>query len=133
MSNVKNTDDVLRALLDTELVPEKDVYLRRFGVNFRIRAIDGNLLDQITEECTYPKKGGGSTFDNKKFSMSVITYGCVNPNWSSPEILAKFGPTPIDAVQKRLLAGELKLLSDEILGLSGFGEDENAEIDEVKN
>ena len=129
----KTQDDVLRALLDTELIPEKDVFMKRFGVNFRIRAIDGRTINQMRELATYPTKGGGKQLDQEKFGALIIEKGCVVPDWTAPELLAKFGPTPADAIQKRLLAGEIAKLSNEILDLSGFDEDEAEAVEDVKN
>lgn len=119
--------DLLQKLLDTELVPEKDVYMKRFDANFRIRAIDGKLIARTREQATH-----GKELDQEKFGALIIVNGCVSPDWTNEKLRDKFGPTPIDVVQKRLLAGEIAKLSSEILDLSGFG-DEDEEIEEVKN
>lgn len=131
MSNVKNTDEILRALLDTEVTPEKPVPMKRFGVDFRVRALDGKLINKMRQEATYPVKGG-EKLDSEKFGALIIVHGCVVPNWADPALTSAFGPTPADTIQKRLLAGEVAKLSSEILDLSGFG-DEDADIEEIKN
>ncbi len=125
----KNVDAVLSALLDTEVVPEKDVYMKRFGVNFRIKAIDGKTMNRIRQQATVGKK---QETDRDKYFALIIVHGCVNPNWSAPALIEKFGPTPADVVQNRLLSGELIKVAEEILDLSGFGDDEEA-VDDVKN
>lgn len=125
-------DAVLRALLDTELIPEKDVPMKRFGVNFRIRAIDGKLINKMRDEATRPLPGGKTKFDDELFGALIIEKGCVVPDWTAPELREKFGPTPADVIQNRLLAGEIAKLSTAILDLSGFGDEDEA-IEEVKN
>lgn len=125
-------EDILRALLDTELKPEKDVPMRRFGVNFRIQAIDGRTITRMREQATFHRKGGEKVFDDEKFGALIIEKGCVSPDWSDKALIAAFGPTVADVIQKRLLAGEISKLSGEILTLSGFGDDDAA-VDDVKN
>lgn len=126
----KSPDEVLRALLDTEDTPEKDVPMKRFGVSFRIRAIDGKLIARIREQATYPVKGG-QKLDEEKFGALVIEKACVVPNWSDKALLDKYNTSdPADVIQKRLLAGEIAKLSAEILDLSGYGDDD---LDELKN
>ena len=125
------TEDVLRALLDTEIKPEKDVFMKRFGVNFRIQAIDGKLINRIREQASYPTKNG-KQLEEDKFSALIIAKACIIPDFLDKNILDKFGPTPADAAMNRLLAGEIAKLSSEILDLSGFGDEDEA-IDEIKN
>lgn len=132
MSTSKNVEEILRALLDTELVPEKEVPMRRFGIDFRVRAIDGKRINKIRQEATYPVKGGSTRLDEEKFGALIIVNGCAVPDWTDAALTAKFGPTPTDTVQKRLLAGEIAKLSAEILEISGF-QDEAEALDEVKN
>ncbi|MEW9697942.1 hypothetical protein [Paenibacillus sp. SI8] len=129
--SAKNTDDILRALLDTELKPEKDVHMRRFGVSFRIQALDGKLIAQVRDQASYPVKGGGTTVDNVLFKVLVIQKGCVSPDWTDTA-LAKFGATAADVIQARLLPGEIDKLADEITALSGYGDDAE-QIEEIKN
>lgn len=126
----KQPDDVLRALLDTEDTPQKDVYMKRFGVHFRIQAIDGKTINRIREQATYPTKDGEKV-DNEKFGMLIIEKGCAIPNWSDPTLLSKYGASSAtEVIGKRLLAGEIAKLAGEILDLSGFDDDS---LDEVKN
>lgn len=130
--SVKNTDEILRALLDTELRPEKDVPMKRFGVNFRIQAIDGKTINKIREQASFPAKGGVKKLDDELFGTLVIEKACLSPDWSDRALLDAFGPTSTDAIQNRLLAGEIAKLSAEILELSGFGDDDDA-VEDVKN
>ena len=127
-------DDVLKALLSVEDKPEKDVFMKRFGVNFRIQAIDGDMLSKITEQVTYYTGKGHKrekVVDDGKFGALVITRACVEPKWNDPVLLEKYDTKQAeDVIKKRLLAGEIALLTTEILDLSGFEDDED---DTVKN
>ncbi|WP_128895032.1 phage tail assembly chaperone [Longirhabdus pacifica] len=126
-----NENDVLRSLLDTDLKPEKNIFMKRFGVSFTIQALDGKTINRIREQASFPIKGG-KELDEEKFGALIIEKACLIPQWSSSELIEKFGPTPADVIQKRLLAGEISKLSNEILSLSGFS-DEEEEIEEIKN
>lgn len=119
MSNVKNSEEILRALLDTEVTPERDVHMRRFGIDFRIKALGESEIRQAREQATF-----GKTLDEDKLASILIVKSSVTPDWTDKAITDKFGPTPIDAVDKRLLPGEKAKLAQEVLDVSGFGDDE---------
>ncbi len=129
-------DDVLKALLSAEDRPEKDVYMKRFGVNFRIRAIDGDTISKIQERCThYQGKGRKKEkiLDEEKFGALIIKEACINPDWNNKQLLEKYKvPEAAEVIRKRLLAGEIAKLADEILELSGF-DAEDEEEGKVKN
>lgn len=131
-STNKSTDDVLRALLDVELKPQKAVHMKRFGVDFVIQAIDGKTVQRVRDQASFPVKGGGKKLDGDLFGSLLIAKACVTPDWNDKQLLASFGPTAADAIQYRLLAGEISKLTEEILSLSGFGDDEDI-IEDVKN
>lgn len=129
----KTADDVLRALLETDVIPEQDVYMPRFGVSFRVKAIDQRTINNIRAQCTRPMKNGGEQFDDERYACSLIVAGCVSPDFSTPALLEKFGPTPADVVLNRLLPGEIDKLGVKIMDLSGFSKDEEDEVEDVKN
>jgi hypothetical protein len=121
-------DDILRLLLESDDKPEKDVPMGRFG-NFRVRALDDAELRSLRERATF-----GKAFDVDTFRAGIIAKGCVNPQWNHPELLAKYNTSDAaEVVKKRLLPGEKERLSDAILSLSGFGEDETKAVEDVKN
>lgn len=125
-------DDLLSALLAADPNPEKDVFMKRFGKNFRIRAISIDDRNKAREMSTYPERGGGTRFDNAKFTTSLIQKGTVSPNFADAALIEKYGPTPADVINRLLLPGEYDRLGAEILELSGFG-DEDAALEDVKN
>lgn len=132
--NIKKTEtDLLDALLNVEDIPEKDVFMKRFGANFKIRAIDGDTLNRITEQATYRKTVKGEVkkeVNENEFGSLIIKEGCVTPNWQDKRLLDKYNTIdPKDVIRKRLLAGEIASLSAEIMELSGFGDDVDGEIE----
>jgi len=133
---LEKQDEVLKALLSAEDKPEKDVYMSRFGVYFKLRAIDGDTISKIQERCThYQGKGRKKEkiLDEEKFSALLIKEACVNPDWSNKKLLEKYKVSdPAEVIRKRLLAGEIVKLGDEILELSGF-DAEDEEEGKVKN
>jgi len=126
--------DALQALLGADLKIEKEVPIKRLGVNFTIKAIDGDMIAKIQEECTYHTGKGKNrekVVDEQKLGALLIAKGCVSPNFGDQRLLDKYKATDAaDCVKKALLAGEIAKLSGAILELSGFDDDG---LDEVKN
>lgn len=128
-----NVDDVLKALLSAEDKPQKDVFMKRFGVNFTIQALDGDAINKLTERCTFHTGKGNKRekqLDEEKFGALVIAKACIVPKWDEPTLLEKYDTKDVaDVIKKRLLAGEVAKLAGEIMDLSGFSDDE----DGIKN
>lgn len=130
--------DLLNALLSTEDRPERDVPMKRFGkdANFRIIAIDGEVIDKMRKQCTYVTGKGANkneTFDDSKFACLIVKEGTLSPNFADKKLLDKYEThDAVDVIKKRLLAGERARLSADILDLSGFTDDTD-DGEEVKN
>jgi hypothetical protein len=129
-------DDALQALLAADINVEEDVFIKRLNVHFRVKAITGNTLDKLREQAThYVGKGANrkKQLDENEFSRLIIAEGCVSPDFSNPKLLEKYGATDAgDCVQKALLAGEIAKLSEKILEISGFADDDD-DFEDVKN
>jgi hypothetical protein len=127
--------DALHALLSYDKEPEKDVYIKRLGVNFRVKAIDTAEFYQIREQATYTVgKGADKKTEVREDEVAalIVAKGVVDPNFGDKKVLEKFKATDAsDAVKKALYIGEITLLQDEILRLSGF--DDGEEVEEIKN
>jgi hypothetical protein len=127
--------DALHALLSYDKEPEKDVFIKRLGVNFRVRAIDTDEFYRIREQATYTVgKGSKAKTEVREDEVAalIVASGTVDPNFGDKKVLEKFKATDAaDAVKKALYIGEITLLQDEILRLSGF--DDGEEIEEIKN
>lgn len=130
---VSNEEVVLDALLSVEDRPEKDVYMKRFGVNFRIRALDGDTINKLQSRCThYTGKGKNreKVTDEEKLGALMIKEACLIPDFGDKKLLDRYGvKQPEEVVRKRLLAGEINKLANEIFDISGFEEEE----DDIKN
>lgn len=132
---VDSQEDVLKALLGADHKVEKQVFMKRFNSHFTIKALDGDVIDKIQDQCTYyvgkPNKRVKKT-DEQKFSALIIQRACVIPNWNAKELLDLYEThDAADVIKKRLLAGELAKLTGEVMDISGFEEEEA--IDEIKN
>ncbi|MOA17846.1 Phage XkdN-like protein [compost metagenome] len=122
---------VLQALLSADSKPQKDIPMKRLGVDFQIQALDGKTINKIQEQCThYIGKGSkrDKVLDEEQFGALVIQKACLIPDWSAKELIEKYG-SPTEAILGLLLAGEVAKLSTEILEISGFDSDE----EEIKN
>lgn len=128
----QTAEEVLKALLSTTDVVEDFVHMKRFGVDFKIRAIDGDVINQMQERCTYyTGKGTKRTreIDEQLFGALVIQRACIQPNWGDAQLLSKYQTSdPVDVIRKRLLAGEISKLSAAILDLSGFDDEEENDV-----
>ena len=127
--------DALHALLSYDKEPEKDVFIKRLGVNFRVKAISTDDYYQIREQATYTVgKGPKARTEVREDEVAalIVAKGTVDPNFNDKKVLEKFkAADAADAVKKALYIGEILLLQDEILRLSGF--DDGEEIEEIKN
>lgn len=126
----------LDALLGTTSDVEEKVYIKRLNADFTVKAITGDKLHQLREQCTYHAGKGKkrTTFvDEMELSRLLVAESCVEPNFSDDRLLKHYGARDAaDCVQKALLAGEVASLSDAVLDVSGFDDDEEL-IDEAKN
>jgi hypothetical protein len=129
--------DALDALLGAELKIEKDVFVKRLNTHFTVKAIDGQTINKLRDQAThYIGKGAKkrAEFNEEDFKGSLIATACISPDFSNVKLLERYkARDAIDCVYKALLAGEITLLQDEILRTSGFSEDDDEEIEEVKN
>jgi hypothetical protein len=127
--------DVLQALLATNLEVESDVFIKRLGGSFRIKAMDTVTLAKAREQATHVTAKGRSTVDETRLKAIAVTKFCVIPNFGDAALMAKYGAmNAVDCVEKALLPGEIERILDAGMALSGYGDDdEEAEIDEIKN
>lgn len=129
--------DPLQALLGAEIKSEKDVYIKRLDTFFKIKSISGEEMQEITDAAsTYQGTGlkRVKITDEIKLSALLIVKGCVNPNFANKELLEKYGAVSAEeVVLKALRAGEIAKLGEEIMKLSGFDEDDDEVINEIKN
>jgi hypothetical protein len=129
--------DALEALLGAELKIEKDVPIKRLNTHFTVKAIDGQTINRLRDQAThYVGKGANkkAQLNEEEFNGSLIVEACITPDFNNAKLLAKYGARDgADCVQKALLAGEIMALQEAILRLSGFEDNNDEELEEVKN
>lgn len=101
---------------------------------FKIRAITTGEYREARQRAINPDAEGGARIDPVELSKQVIIIGCVEPNFKDEEFLKQAGcAIPGMAIDKLLLAGEVTKLSNEIMDLSGYGEDVENLRQQAKN
>ena len=116
---------------------EKEVVLngRLKNFKFKIKAITQSQFSEMQKQCVVlDTKGKKVRFDSTRFSIMTIVKGCIYPNFRQDEFVKACGVTlPEQCVAKKLLPGEISELAKQIMQLSGFDEDINEQVEEVKN
>ena len=128
-------EDVLEKLLNADTVPTKTVLLKRIGIPVTLKGLTNKRVANIKKECTEIVKRRGKQskeINEEDFEASLIAASTVKPGWDNPKLMAKYNASrPIEVIKKILLAGEMSLLSDIVLELSGF-DDELEVVDTIK-
>jgi hypothetical protein len=131
--------DPLSAFLavDTSKPPTEDVHLARLGIKVTVQAItDDKEYEQLVDRCTlYVKnrRGGGRTkeLDGRRLSKLTVAGFTVNPAFHPKngkqqfdQLAKKYGTNdPEILVERALLIGEIDLLAERILTISGFDDE----------
>lgn len=103
---------------------------------FRVKAMSGADYNDYQVRCienpNSPKK---RKFNAKKFHELIVVNHTVEPNFKDVEFLKASGcdSDPIKLMYKVLLPGEINALAEKILEISGFNNDIEEEVEEVKN
>ena len=104
-----------------------------------IRALDGDKYNSFQQLCienaNSPKK---RRFNTKKFNELICIECLVDPNMKDAEFLqaARTQKGVVDSAQLLytcFLAGEIAMIAEQALKLSGFDNDAEEAMDEVKN
>jgi hypothetical protein len=126
--------DYLDLLLGTSEDVKKNVYMKRFGFDFEIKALMPEEMNKITQRATRLKGKGQKSFDEDLFNYLTIVKACIVPNWEEPKLLEALGVHDgVEAVKKKMLFGEVAHLLGEIGSLNGFDQSDEEQIEEVKN
>lgn len=130
--------DPVAALLDAPMEdPQDTIRIKRLGTNFTITAItDDKAYERLVDQCTsYVKsrRGGGRTreLDGRRLARLTVAEYCLNPPFKAKHgaeqyeaLAAKYGTKEPDTlVDRALLMGEIDLISEAILSLSGFDDE----------
>lgn len=101
---------------------------------FRIRPYSSDEYEAYVKRFREIGKKGKISFNDAGFSRAVIINCTLYPKFSDAEMLKAAGcKTPHEYLDKYLTAGEIKTLEGKISELSGFDQDLESLVDEVKN
>lgn len=104
-----------------------------------IRALDGDKYNTFQQMCIEnPNSAKKRRFNSKKFNELVCVECLVDPNMRDAEFLqaAREKKGVMDSTSllyNCFLAGEINVIAEQALRLSGFDRDVEEEMDEVKN
>lgn len=131
-------DDVIDALLGEIEVPTRTVVIQRLGIPIKLKALTGKQISKIRKDNTHSEKVKGSklekdVFDDENFNAEIIEKATVSPNWNNEKLKAALKVSNgKEVIKRRLLAGEMDNLIEQVFDLSGYN-DEAEDIEEIKN
>lgn len=127
----------LYAFLHPETPEQKEVVFPRFKdengdvVPFLIKPITSEENKALIKKSTVIDKRGKKHLDANKYQAALVIAGTIRPDFTDAELCDGWGVVdPEMLVGRMLYAGEYMKLADEILDLSGLGDDAEAEIEE---
>lgn len=143
MSDTNLTEEqILAGLFEaTERLPEKAIVIKRLGMEITLRGLTTKQVDSLRDRCTYRNKVRGKIeekLDLEQFNALLITGATVGikvktlqlDGWGDQRMLSQYRLSgPEEVIQRILLAGEMALLADEVLDISGFNEG----VEDIKN
>jgi len=106
----------LEALLNANPDVRENVFIKRLGADFVIKALDQDELTAAQEEASY-----GGEMKETELNNIIIAKSCVEPDFSNSDLIQHYGALDAgDCVKKALKVGEIAVLSQKILEVSGF-------------
>jgi len=130
----QTNQDFLKTLLAVDQDVRKVVPMKRFGLDFEIKALTPEEANKIQQRSTKLSmvKGQGKTIDEDKFNYLTIATACITPDWTE---VAKAMDVldAIDAIKGKLLFGEVAYLLGEIAELNGLDKSDEEQVEEAKN
>lgn len=128
--------NALDALLGASIEVEDTVFIKRLGVDFRVKGLTGDVINGLREQCTHWEGKGTNrkqVLNDEDLGNLLIATACIDPDFGDPKLLAHYkARDAADCVQKALLFGEVATLSSAVLDVSEVGVVE-ADVEEVKN
>lgn len=107
---------------------------KEHGFQFTISAMTGDQFSAYQKEATVVGRHRNVAFDSKRFNELVVINHTLEPNFRDASAISQAGcQTPEQYMYRSLKAGEIIDLASQISKLSGFDQDADALVDEVKN
>lgn len=106
----------LEALLSANPDVRENVFIKRLSADFVIKALDQDELTAAQEEASY-----GGEMKETELNNIIIAKSCVEPDFSNEDLIRHYNAIDSgDCVKKALKVGEIAVLSQKILEVSGF-------------
>lgn len=129
---MRNLEEFL-ALPDVDNIQEEVFVSKRLG-KFKVRAMTADEHGEYMKRSRGKIKKEGTDFDSTKFNLLIVAGQTLEPNFADADLLKKTNcSTATELIKKKLLAGEIAELAEQIIKISGFDNDINEDIEEAKN
>lgn len=127
-----NLEDFL-SLPDVSDIVEEVFVSERLG-KFKVKAMTADEHGEYIKRCRGKVNKNGIDFDSEKFNLLIVAGQTVSPSFNNAELLKKANcSTATELIKKKLLAGEVAELANQICKISGFDSDINEDIEQAKN
>lgn len=120
-------------------VPVKDIKANRLSqlmgqdVTVEIKALAGDTYMDLLATATN-KKGNVDVSKTYRAQALIVVEAMQSPSLKDKELQVHFGAaSPIDLAKTLFPGGELTKIFQEVADLSGFGDDEDEDLEEIKN
>lgn len=101
---------------------------------FEIKSISQKEFKELKTKYTNINKKGKPEVNMEALNEEVVISCTINPNFKDAESIKAMGcTTPLQYLNKVLLAGEVTNLNNEILKFSGFGKSIDELVEDTKN
>lgn len=113
---------------------EEEVFVSERLGKFKVKAMTSDEYSEYQKRCQGKMGKKGVDFDAAKFNLLIVAGQTTYPDFSNAELLKKAGcVTSLDFIKRKLKAGEIAELGNQICKISGFDTDMEEEIEDAKN
>ncbi|MFB5871978.1 hypothetical protein ACE5LY_12665 [Clostridioides difficile] len=128
-------DNIIMKLTEDATLPEKTIFVKRLDIPLTLRALTEKEISALQKKYTKVTKVRGrreSKLMEDEFNIALIEKATIVPNFSDARLLNSMNVSSgVEFIRRKFLAGEIALISDEVLELSGFYEE--LSDDDIKN
>ncbi|HBF0144800.1 TPA: hypothetical protein ACKOQA_002064 [Clostridioides difficile] len=128
-------DNIIMKLTEDAILPEKTIFVKRLDIPLILRALTEKEISALQKKYTKVTKVRGrreSKLMEDEFNIALIEKATIVPNFCDARLLNSMNVSSgVEFIRRKFLAGEIALISDEVLELSGFYEE--LSDDDIKN
>lgn len=104
------------------------------NLKFKIKPILFEDLNRLKKKASYVDKNGNIQIDEGKLNTLCVIEATIEPSFKDTKSIEELKvATPEQYLNKVLLAGEIDRLIKEILNISGFIQNTDSLVDDIKN